>query len=448
MDFIAPFSKHIIARIYSWHEDTRLFEYLKEYEKTQRLSPDELEYRQILKLRRLLIHAYETVDFYRSRFTQSDLNPYMFRHKDELSHLPFLTKNDIINNTHQLISNKYGLDELVKSKTGGSTGTQLHFMLDKKSEDMKNACAWRHNRWANWDLGLPVAAVWGNPPKVNSIKNLMRYKILMRFNYIDTMMMSDKTMSNFAQRINKLENYIVYGHAHSIYLLANYLGNNLITVSKPRGIVTTSMMLMDNERKTIEETFGCKVTNRYGCEEVGLISSECEEHNGMHINTDNLFVELIKADGTNATHGEQGKIILTDLTNYGMPFIRYEVGDMGVSSCRLCPCVRGLPLMEKVVGRTADFLIRKDGSMVAGVSLIERFLTKIPGIKQMQIIQNEKGVLDFRIVLNNGTMEEVSKSLDKEFRSIFPGSGYRMNFVNKIPQEKSGKYRFSICNIK
>jgi len=134
-------------------------------------------------------------------------------------------------------------------------------------------------------------------------------------------------------------------------------------------------MLLESERAVMEQAFGVPVTNRYGCEEVSLIACECEQHSGLHINSDHIVAEFLREDGTPCSPGENGRIVVTELINFGMPLIRYEVGDWGVPSDRLCPCGRGLPMMESLAGRTADFLRALDGSRVAGVSLIEGYRT-------------------------------------------------------------------------
>lgn len=449
MDILSLISRHFIARAYSLRERSRLFSHLRELERTQWLSLEELRERQMVKSRRILIHVFETVGFYRKRFLDVGFDPFNFNSLDQLRVLPLLTKNDIIEHSDQLISEPYKSQKLVSSCTGGSTGTQLHFLINKESVDEKNACAWRHNRWANWDLGMPVAAVWGNPKKPESLKEKLRVKLLNRFIYLDTMNMTFSIMDAFAKKINKLNSYVLYGHSHSIYLFAGFLRKHGIHISSPMGIVATSMMLMGNERSLIEDMFKQQVTNRYGCEEVSLIGSQCEIHSGMHLNIDHLVIEFIKADGTYALPGEEGKIVVTDLTNYGMPFIRYEVGDVGVPSDRVCGCGRGLPMMERVVGRTADFFVRKDGSLVAGVSLIERLLTNISGIHQMQIVQNKNDSFLLRIVKGKDfTDVETIGPLRKEFEEIFPGVSMQIEFTDGIPQEASGKYRFAICNLR
>src|SRR5260370_26348183 len=100
----------------------------------------------------------------------------------------------------------------------------------------------------------------------------------------------------------------------------------------------------------------------------------------MHLNIEHLYIEFLRPDGTAAAPEEEGGIVITDLLNRGMPFIRYRIEDVGVPSDRRCACGRGLPLMERVTGRVADYLKRRDGSMVAGVLPVERTPTAVPGL--------------------------------------------------------------------
>jgi phenylacetate-CoA ligase len=207
-------------------------------------------------------------------------------------------------------------------------------------------------------------------------------------------------------------------------------------------------MLIPHERETIEKVFGVRVFDRYGCEEVSLIASECERHEGMHFNIEHLLVEFVTEDGRYAKPGEPGKIIVTDLVNRAMPFIRYQVEDIGVPSDKKCSCGRGLPLMEGVVGRVADFLIKKDGSRVAGVSLIENTLTKIPGIAQMQVVQESMDQIKLNVVPDKCFSEDTRGQLISYFRDLFGiGVSIEISPVEEIKPEKSGKYRFSVCKI-
>jgi phenylacetate-CoA ligase len=163
---------------------------------------------------------------------------------------------------------------------------------------------------------------------------------------------------------------------------------------------------------------------------------------------DHNIVEFLRDDGSPCAPGEDGRIVVTELINYGMPMIRYEVGDRGVPSDRICPCGRGLPLMESVTGRVADFLVATDGHRVAGISIIENTLTKLPGIKQMQVIQEEARRLEVNLVpgaeYGPATEAELVTSLQEY---LGPEVAVGVNRVDRIPQEKTGKYRFTICRL-
>jgi phenylacetate-CoA ligase len=130
-----------------------------------------------------------------------------------------------------------------------------------------------------------------------------------------------------------------------------------------------------------------------------------------------------------------------------MPMIRYRIEDMAASVPDPCPCGRGLPLMDRVAGRVADFLVRADGTQVAGVSLIENTLTKIPGIEQMQIVQEELDRMVVRIIPESGAAHEPRPALQRYFEATFPGTQIQIDLVAAIPREANGKHRFAICRV-
>jgi phenylacetate-CoA ligase len=206
-------------------------------------------------------------------------------------------------------------------------------------------------------------------------------------------------------------------------------------------------VLADVERATLEEVFQCKVFDRYGCEEVSLIASECPSHSGLHLNSDHLLVEFL-VDGRPAAPGECGEIHITDLTNYAMPFIRYRVEDAGTPTDRACPCGRGLPLMEKVQGRVADFLVTPEGRVIFGVSILDNFTAKFLGLERVQIVQDEIDHLVFRIVRGADFTDDMLGAFRARIPEFFgPSMRFEFEFVDHIPREASGKYRFTISKV-
>src|SRR5262249_3866810 len=160
--------------------------------------------------------------------------------------------------------------------------------------------AMRSDRWAGRDLGAKTVALWGNPPVEEGVKARVRSMLLSRLLYVDTMGLNEASVSEFISTWRRARPRVLYGHSHSIYVLARLVQGQGADDIRPAGIISTSMMLLDNERAVIEKVFRCPVSNRYGCEEVGLIAAECPEHRGMHINWEHVIVECLKDDGTPA----------------------------------------------------------------------------------------------------------------------------------------------------
>src|SRR5262249_27888573 len=170
-------------------------------------------------------------------------------------------------------------------------------------------------------------------------------------------------------------------------------------------------------------------------------------HDGLHINADGVYVE-IERDGEPARPGEPGSILVTDLTNRGMPLLRYQVGDVGVWAGRRCACGRGLSLLERLEGREADYVTTPRGEMISGISLTENFAVQVPGIAQLQIIQETVDQFRFRIVrgpeFGPASLERMRGLVAERFG---PSVAYKCEYVERIPQEPSGKYRFCISRV-
>jgi len=446
--WLSPIRRELIEPLIYLKSGSPLRRYWQELESTQFLSESELKERQWQRLKSLLRFSWENNAFYRARLEAAGISPESVSSLEDLAKVPILTKEDIRQNTAQMISRGYQIEQLLHFKTGGSTGKSLDIYLTEECSELRNACARRHDRWTGWEVGEPIAAVWGNPFLPVTLKEKIKNCLGSPYIYLDTMSITEESVRKFAIEWQRVSPTLLFGHAHSIFILASYVRDLCITAIKPRGILSTSMMLIPHERRFIEEVFGVKVTDRYGCEEVSLIASECEMHEGMHLNIEHLIIEFIKDDGNSASFGEPGKIVVTDLMNRAMPLIRYQVEDVGVPSSRKCSCGRGLPLMESISGRVADFLRKRDGARVAGISLIENTLTKYPGLDQMQIVQHDYADFTVRFVPGREFHPDVLEGLAGFLKEIF-GSDITIAFEKTvaIPPEVSGKYRFTVCRI-
>lgn len=446
-DFYSRIVRNVIAPIWAVKEGSPYLKHLKCLEKSQYLPISQVKENQWRRFKSILSHAYENCDFYREGFVKNGIVPDDIKEWKDLSAIPILKKDHIRNEKDRMIAKNIPSEKLIPKKTSGSTGVSLDFFIDQESLQWKRACAIRHDRWTGWNIGERIGAVWGNPEYKKSWKGKIRNFLLERYDYLDTLKMDERDMLEFYQRIIKKNIALLFGHAHSLYLLARFLNKKSLDGIRPKGIISTAMVLHDFERSEIEQAFRCKVTNRYGCEEASLIACECEEHKGLHINMDTVIVELIK-EGKMVLPGEPGAIVITDLSNYGMPFIRYKVGDVGIFSDRFCPCGRSYPLLESIEGRAADYIITPDEKLISGISLTENFAMLIGGVKQLQIIQEQLDYLVFRIVKSEKFNKETEKQINQLVVERF---GEKMKFqvelVDSIQNESSGKYRFCVSKL-
>lgn len=448
MSIASALRRSFFIPLWVWKDGSPRLDYLREMEQTQYFDPARLMERQLVRLRDIIRYAYDEIPIYRERFGEHGVHPDDIRDFSDLTRFPLLTKKDLREHPDGFIAESKRRKTLIPLKTGGSTGKSVTVFWDYDSMERGVGSSLRSFRWTGWDLGEPTGRIWGNPPEMKGIKARLRNALIEPQIFLDTMRLDDGAVRDFVTHWRSLRPTLLHGHSHSIYMFAEYCRKLGIEEIRPKGIISTSMMLIPHERRVIEEVFRSPVTDLYGSEEVGLVAAECEQHRGMHTNMENNFIEIVDDAGMPVAPGQQGAIVITNLVNKAMPMIRYKIEDVGVISDRTCPCGRGLAFLEEVKGRVADFLVRKDGSLVAGVSLVERTLTAFPGIDQMQIVQESIDNIVLNIVQGARYSEATERRLTEEFKKVFgPSVNLVFNYVTFIAPEKNGKFRFSISKI-
>jgi phenylacetate-CoA ligase len=256
-------------------------------------------------------------------------------------------------------------------------------------------------------------------------------------------------MVDLIEQIRRRPPQIIEAYASVLSHLAAFSdGRHAVDLPSPDGIITSTDMLFPYQRTLVERVFHSEVFNRYGSREVAVIAAECGEHRGLHISAENVIVEVIDDEGRPLPPGRTGRIVITDLWNYAMPFIRYDIEDMGTLAEEGCRCGRGLPLIGEISGRYADVLRAPDGRYVSA-SALTTVLHRIPGLQQAQIVQHAIDSLQVNVVRSEAYLaggEQVFRGCLAEFF----GDRTRISFhyVDDIPKMPSGKTRFSISRIR
>jgi phenylacetate-CoA ligase len=449
MDLIAPVTRNVIAPAWAVWERSDYLRHYRQLLRTQYDSPGAVAARQWAAAKRILDHAYRRTTFWRERLDAVDLTPDDIRSPDGFRQIPLLTKADLRTQFGSMLASGYSTKQLLRKRTSGSTGIAVEVLVDDEALQHQRACTLRADEWSGWRRGERVAQLWGDPGSLHrGWRGRLRRALLDRATYLDTLAIDEQSLTRFAESLEQRPPSLLLGHAHSLYLFAKFLSEHRPPRWRPRGIISAAMVLHDWERQEIERVFNCPVTNRYGCEEVSLIACQCERHCGLHINSDGVYVEILRADGSPAAPGEAGAVVVTDLTNQAMPILRYQIGDMAVLASEPCACGRGLPLLERVEGRIADYVTTPSGQLVSGISLTDHFATLVPGVVQLQIVQERVDRFVFRIVaderFDDQSRRMIAQLVDARFGH---GVQFECELVDRIPQEPSGKYRFCISKV-
>jgi phenylacetate-CoA ligase len=418
---------------------------------TQWRDLDDNKYDQVIRFREILMHADMYCPYYSLLFQKVGFNPKSLKRIEDAEVLPLLTKDIIRANLSELTSRK-NAGQLWPKSTGGSTGQPLRFYYTKESYEWRVAMSKRGYLWAGARLGSRQAYIWGvaigERTSFSDWKERLQHAID-RHRYFNCFEFDEKKMAECLIELRKFRPEVIVGYTNPLYNFAKFINKNGKLGFLPVGIICAAEKVHSYQREEMENIFGCPVYNTYGSREFMLIASECERKEGLHINIENLVVEIIKEDGSPAKAGETGKVVITDLHNFGMPFIRYEIGDLAVHTEQICSCGRGLPLLGEVTGRSLDVIRTPDGKVVPG-EFFPHLMKEFPDVYKFQIVQNLSDELQIKLVPVSMEITSVTlEMIEKEIRKVI-GYATRIKYqiVSDIPLTKTGKLRVTVSNIK
>jgi phenylacetate-CoA ligase len=419
----------------------------EQMEQTQWLSTEALEQLQVERLQALLIDIGENVPYYKTLFKEQGFDPKSIHSLKVLQQLPITGKPEIRAHSDALKADD--AVGLARFNTGGSSGEPLIFYIGNKRVSHDVAAKWRATRWWDVDIGDSELVVWGSPIELGSQDRVRQIRDkLFRTELLPAFEMSSEKLDGFIRTIRSKRPKMLFGYPSALAHIATYAEEQGI-IMNDLGIkvaFVTSERLYDHQREKIETVFGCPVANGYGGRDAGFIAHQCPS-GGMHLTAEDIIVEIVDKRGNVLPKGEPGEIVVTHMATRDFPFVRYPTGDIGVLSDKSCSCGRGLPLLEEIQGRTTDFVIAKDGTVLHGLALIY-VLRDLPGVASFKIVQ-ENLDLTRVLILKSGEYEASSAAtIQQEFKKRL-GSEVEIDIelVDEIPKEKSGKFRYVVSRI-
>jgi phenylacetate-CoA ligase len=443
-------SKRIIYPAYEWMSGRRILSKLSYLEGSQWWSLEQIKKWQSDRLAELIHHAHDTVPHYRRSFGAAGITPADVRTVADLPRLPLLTKSIIQEYRDGLVSAQFSPKRRISNSTGGSTGTPIRFYQDQQQQDWATANKLRCNGWAGWDFGKRTLRLWGHPQDLRATQTArgkLRGMVLSEHT-LDAFRFSSGEMADLADYFRRKKPQIVVAYASMISHFAAYVDERGITdLPPPLGIITSADMLLPQMRTLIEGVLHAEVFDRYGCREVATIAAECREHMGMHVNADRLIVEFIDGADQPCPPGEAGRVVITDLFNYAMPFIRYDIEDIAILAANDCACGRGLPLLEELIGRYADILVTPQGQFVS-TSALTTLLPNVPGLQECQLVQKAIDRLQVNVVQRPDYDQRSEAMFHHHLAKHFgPKMSITFRYVDDIPPTTSGKKRFSVSEL-
>lgn len=439
------YTKLISGVIFPFHEKLKQHSTVavrQRMEDSQWWSRDRLEALQLERLRALLGKAQQHVPYYRDLFASQDFSPQDIQALADLQRLPFLTKPIIRKHQERLKSEK--AEKLARFNTGGSSGEPLIFFIGNERVSHDVAAKWRATRWWGVDIGDPEIVVWGSPIELSSQDRIRQLRdFLLRTRLLPAFEMTESRLDSFVETIRRTRPAMLFGYPSSISLIARHaekLGQPMNNLGIKVAFVT-SERLYDHQRDEINRVFGCPVANGYGGRDAGFIAHQCPA-GGMHITAEDIIVEIVDKDGKVLPHGVAGEVVVTHLATGDFPFIRYRTGDVAVVSDKTCPCGRGLPLLEEIQGRTTDFVMAADGTIMHGLAVVYP-IRDIPGIAAFKVVQETLARVVVQIVPGDNCGSQVEGLITSGIKARLGQSvDVQVRRVDDIPREKSGKFRY------
>jgi len=421
----------------------RFLFYLTRLKRHLRLSTSELRELQLLRLRTIVRHAYDTVPFYHRKFRLAGVRPDDVKSLSDLSKLPITTKSEVqVCSFSDIVSRSFPASACSGRITSGSTGIPLVIYVNKNVLDFEGA-VWIRALFENGLRLRDKMAVICDPRSFPRSRSFTQRFGVMRSRYFSIF----DTIETHRVGLSKYRPDVLKGYPSSLLMLADACHRGPDGFN-PRLVFSSAELLDNGSRKLISSAFNAELLDNYACSEFSLLAWECHEHKGYHVNVDSVVMEFVDDDEAVAV-GERGEILCTGLHNVVMPLLRYRLGDVGVPDTDMCSCGRTFPLIRIVEGRADDFLMATDGRKIPPTVFFPYPFESFEEIKQFRVIQEKKDVLRIQLVGHRLQMgDEMFDKARVAIRRIF-GENMQVEFelLPTLPCDLYGKPRKVVSMI-
>ena len=403
---------------------------------------------QELELRKLLVHAFTNVPFYKKKYSDAGFSIkdfQNFRLKD-LNKLPFLEKEELRQfGKTELLSNTRNKGDFYSSS--GSTGTPTSIYFSREFHQKWSAAfEVRIREWAGVDRFTPRGMIGGRKILKSNTPPFYRYNYFEKQTYFSAYHIGPSNINSYLKGIIDGKVEYMTGYAMSNYLLAKEFEKAGIIPPKMKAIITSSETLTNEMRRTLEKVYDCKVFDSYsGVEACGLIS---ESNDSKLLNSPDVgIIEVLDEKANNVKENEIGELISTGILNYDQPLIRYKIGDrISFGNVNDFNDQTQMPIIKSINGRIEDVVIGPNGNIMVRFHSV---FIDICGLIASQTIQKTISHIVLKLVVDVDYNDLKSEIIMTDRLKYQLGNSTKVSFVyvNELPRTSSGKIKAVISKI-
>lgn len=347
----------------------------------------------------------------------------------------------------------YGWLEL---KTGGSTGVPLATIQQPDFRDINRAARLYEQDLCGFPFGTPYFRLWGSMGDINAMKDSRFHRAmttLAREHLLNAFRMEDAQMDRYLDRMDRGDIRHLMAYTDAASALARHAKKRGRRIHRLESIMACAGTVTDDIRAELREVFGARVHNKYGSRDAGEMACECDR-GGLHELSAAVHLEIVDASDWPCAPGTSGRLLVTCLTNHGFPLIRYEIGDVAAWSGRACPCGRAQPVLERLEGRSVEFVTSANGGYVSPV-FIRHIIGVVhnPGfIERFQLEQTNPSAFVLRVetktLLSEAARAAWWPALERDLKvSLGAAAKLDLQLTDKIPESGSGKFLYVINRV-
>ncbi len=415
---------------------------LYQFEQMQWWHPEQLRLWQMRQAHELLRHSLASVPHYRESLAAAGFVPERPLSEEVWRKIPLLSREDVLDAGESLHSTKLPKSHGSASwrSSSGSTGKPVKVLKSRLSAMFWDACTERDNIWHRRDMSKKLAVMRGRSARASFPEGLRSdtWGSKVFRSGPGALLRIDSTVEQQAEWLARENPHYLQTAPHNLYALLEHCRANGIRLPNLRAVSSYGGMLRPEERQACREVWGVPIADIYSAEEVGYMALQCPDHEHLHVQAETVILEILDAEGRPCAPGEQGRVVVTPLHNFAQPLIRYDIGDFAEAGGP-CPCGRGLPVINRIVGRERNMLTLPSGQQVSP-TFVNDLVTDLP-VAQFQIAQLAPDLLEARIVARGAFGPGEEALLGQRLQERLPAA-YRITFsyVAEIPRSPSGKY--------